>query len=161
MYILSCSSLSCLVTDFMVIFPPCASYSELLNSSLAGFINALCPLPQPPCSSSCRHPPHVLSYSPLPLCSVSLTSHSSPFLLPPCSSVWSCGCLLLTGSVCLVLAGSPLSCLVAHCSSSWFKPRSIPALLLTFPLLSELFLFFVCVNCMLSISSLLSHILSL
>lgn len=36
MYISFCSSLSCLITDFMVI-SPCTSYSELLNSSLAGF----------------------------------------------------------------------------------------------------------------------------
>lgn len=68
MYILSYSSLSCLVTDFMVIFfSPCASYSELLNSGLAGFVNALLPwllfpLPKPLCSSLILTP--FLTFSP-------------------------------------------------------------------------------------------------
>lgn len=123
--ILSCSSLSCLVTDFMVIFfSPCASYSEWLNSSLAGFINAL---PTPPPSPFPNHWSPLLltpflTFSPVPPTHTRFFSGlliSAPSFLPSHSplsgSYW---CLLLTGSVWLVLAVFPLNCLVAFCSSS-------------------------------------------
>lgn len=123
MYILSCSSLSCLVTDFMMIFfSPCASYSELLNSSLAGFINALpTPTSFPFFPNHCaalfrRYPPHILSY--FPHHSVLFLWLLIPSFFPSHSSLsGSCWCLLLTGSVWLVLAVFPLNCLVAFCSS--------------------------------------------
>lgn len=64
MYTLFCSSLSCLSTDVMMIFSPCTSYSELLNSSLAGFINAL---------------PAPTSFPPLPLSQTSVCSYDCSF----------------------------------------------------------------------------------
>lgn len=119
MYILSCGSLSCLVTDFMVIFFPLAHLTQSYWTPVwLVLLMHSAPFPNPmqlfPADTLLMFSPilpfHYVQFPWLPI--------PAPSFLP----VWSCGCLLLTGSVCLVLAGFPLSCLVAHCSGSWFKP---------------------------------------
>lgn len=147
MYILSCSSLSCLVTDFMVIFFPLAHLTQSYWTPVwLVLLMHSAPFPKPLCSSFLPTP--LLFFPVLPYHAVQFPwlPISAPSFLPPCPS--------LSGAV-------GVSCWLVV--SAWFwlvflwiawwlsavaagsSPCSIPTLLLTLPLLSQLFLSFLCV----------------
>lgn len=163
---LFCGSLSCLVLTSWWL-SPCTSYSELLNSSLAGFINALpAPIPFPTfplshtvqsydCSffvldgsASCRwHPSWPSLVFPLPFCSLYPSSVPvlypipfPPFLSVTCSywSLFADWWFLIGSGPFFLLSAWVRSALAAGVRSCPVLILSVRASLFTLSLLSEI-----------------------